>query len=489
MVKKRKSLNIFLAASECAPFAKTGGLADVVGALPRELAKPGNEVSVIIPYYRMVRKNSPTVEKTGIRLSVPLGDQHVTGSVLKYVDKSGVNYFFIRNDKYYNRENLYGTSRGDYSDNAARFTFFSKAVISLINALKKPVDILHCHDWQTGLIPALMRYGGNSSPALKNTRTIFTIHNLAYQGQFWYYDFKMTGLPEEAFRPEGLEFYEKINLMKSGIVYSDAVTAVSKKYSREIQTKEFGCGLEGVLADRKDRLYGIVNGVDYSVWSPEKDKFIARNYSIKDLSGKRECRKDLLKVFGLNIPEEVPVIGAISRLADQKGFDLISEQIEKVLDNGTAFVLLGTGDRKYNRIFEKIGKKHPKCTGIKIAFNEKLAHKIEAGSDMFLMPSRYEPCGLNQMYSLRYGTIPIVRATGGLDDTITNYNPRTRTGNGFKFTAYKPQALLSTINHAIKLYADGDHWSQIMKNAMSEDFSWTSSAKKYIRLYKNILKT
>jgi len=487
MKDKSKSLNVMFAASECVPFAKTGGLADVVGSLPGELKRLGNEVSVCMPYYKHVKKSCPKAKDIGIELKVPLGERVVTGTVLRYDDKAGVRFYFIRNKEYYDRVQLYGTPEGDYKDNAERFVFFGKAILELINALKTPVDILHCHDWQTGIVPGLMRYGANGTSALQDTKTIFTVHNLAYQGLFPHEDLGLTGLPEETFTPEGLEFYGKISLIKSGMIYSDAITTVSKKYSKEIQSEEFGCGLEGVLANRSHNLYGILNGVDYDVWSPEKDKFIAKKFSVDDPSGKKECRRDLLNEFGLKIPAKVPIIGVISRLADQKGFDLIAEDIEKVLDMGVAFVLLGTGNVKYHEIFEKIAKNHPKRTGIRIAFNEKLAHKIEAGSDMFLMPSRYEPCGLNQMYSLKYGTIPIVRATGGLDDTIKSYNRRSRKGNGFKFTAYKHKALLSTIRHAVELYADKDHWRQIVKNAMSEDFSWAASAKEYFKLYKSIL--
>ena len=487
MTNKSKSLKVMFAASECVPFAKTGGLADVVGSLPGELKRLGNEVSVCMPYYEHGKKSCPKAKDIGIELRVPLGERVVTGTVLRYDDKTGVRFYFIQNNEYYSREQLYGTPEGDYKDNAERFIFFGKAVIELINALKTPVDILHCHDWQTGLVPGLMRYGANGTSALQDTKTIFTIHNLAYQGLFPHEDLGLTGLPGETFTPEGLEFYGKISLIKSGMIYSDAITTVSKKYSKEIQSEEFGCGLEGVLANRSHNLYGILNGVDYDVWSPEKDKFIAKKFSADDPSGKEECRRDLLNEFGLKIPAKVPIIGVISRLADQKGFDLIAEDIEKVLDMGVAFVLLGTGDVKYHEIFEKIAKNHPKQTGIRIAFDEKVAHKIEAGSDMFLMPSRYEPCGLNQMYSLKYGTIPIVRATGGLDDTIKSYSKRSRKGNGFKFTAYKPKALLSTIRHAVELYADKDHWRQIVKNAMSEDFSWSASAKEYFKLYKSIL--
>ena len=483
----KSGMNVFFAASECAPYAKTGGLADVVGSLPRELACLGNQVSVIIPLFRTVKKYCSDLKETGIRLEIALGDVHLNATVCKHTE-SGVDYYFIRNDKFYDREFLYGTPEKDYEDNAARFIFFSKAVLFLISRLGKPADIIHCHDWQTGILPALMRYGWNTLPNLQKAKTIFTIHNLGYQGKFWYYDLKMTGLPDACFTPEGLEYYGDINMIKSGIVYSDIITTVSRKYAEEIQTTEFGCGLEGVLAKRKNKLYGILNGVDYDVWSPEKDKFIVRNYSIKVISGKKECRKDLLKTFQLNASDKTPVIGAISRLAEQKGFDLIAKIMKRMLKLGTVFVLLGAGDKKYNELFEKIGKENPKNTGIKIAFSEELAHKIEAGSDIFLMPSRYEPCGLNQMYSLKYGTIPVVRATGGLDDTIKNYSPKTGRGNGFKFKASSAEALLKTVKKAVDLFKDSFNWNRLIKNAMSEDYSWSASAKKYIQLYKTALK-
>ena len=296
----KSGMNVFFAASECAPFAKTGGLADVVGSLPREIAALGNQVSVIIPLFRTVKKYCSDIKETGIKLEVALGDVHLNATVCKHTE-SEVDYYFIRNDKFYDREFLYGTPEKDYEDNAARFIFFSKAVLFLISRLGKPADIIHCHDWQTGIVPALMRFGWNTLPNLQKAKTVFTIHNLGYQGKFWYYDLKMTGLPDACFTPEGLEYYGDINMMKSGIVYSDIITTVSRKYAEEIQTKEFGCGLEGVLAKRKNELYGILNGVDYNVWSPEKDKFIVRNYSIKDISGKKECRKDLLKTLKLDL--------------------------------------------------------------------------------------------------------------------------------------------------------------------------------------------
>ena len=344
-------------------------------------------------------------------------------------------------------------------------------------------DIIHCNDWQTGLVPVLLKVKERNNPFFENTSTVFTIHNLAYQGIFWHLDMPLTNLPWNTFTPEGIEFYGSINLMKAGIVYSDVVNTVSKRYSKEIQTEELGHGLEGVLQGRSQDLYGILNGVDYKQWNPESDSYIKCKFSQTDLQGKKICREDLLAEFGLKNKPSAPVIGIISRLADQKGFDLLTEQIDNILKQDVLLVLLGTGDEKYHTMFEKIAQKYPKKAGIKITFDNKLAHKIEAGSDFFLMPSRYEPCGLNQMYSLKYGTIPIVRATGGLDDTITNFSVKTGKGNGFKFKAYTGKALFTKIKEAITVFKSKKDWKKLVSNSFESDFSWQNSAREYEKLY------
>lgn len=476
-------MKVAFVVSECVPFAKTGGLADVAGALPSKLADMGHEVILVMPHYRKVKETAPDVQPTGKTVSVPIGDEIVAADLLE-TEQNGVRFYFIDNDRYYDRDQLYGTPEGDYHDNAARFMFFSKAALAALKALDFKPDIIHCHDWQSGLVPALVKEYRPKNGFFLNTRCVFTIHNLAYQGIFWHLDMPMTGLPWSYFTPDGFEYYGKINMIKSGIVYSDVVTTVSEKYAREIQTEEYGCGMEGVLSARNDRLFGVLNGVDYDVWSPEKDKFIAAPFSVDDTAGKIECKKDLLKEYGLPYNPKRPLISVISRLADQKGFDLIADDIDKIMKLDINFILLGTGEQKYHDLFTRIGKRFKKRAGIRIDFDNALAHKIEAGSDMFLMPSRYEPCGLNQIYSLRYGTVPIVRATGGLDDTIVDYDPETGRGNGFKFSDYTAEALIETIKRAVKLFADKKHWDQLVHNAMTCDFSWNESARKYVKLYE-----
>ncbi|MDP8218597.1 MAG: glycogen synthase GlgA [Candidatus Theseobacter exili] len=479
-------MKIAIGSSEVVPFAKTGGLADVAGALPKALEKLGHEVVVILPYYKMVKKGNHPIKKTGKKIYVQLCNRIVDAEVYSSKIGKNVKVYFIAKSSYYNRNELYRGAQGDYKDNAERFIFFSKAILSLLEEINFRPDIIHCNDWQTGLIPVLLKTIEKDNPFLRKAKTVFTIHNLAYQGLFWHYDMHMTNLPWDVFTQEGIEFYGKMNLLKAGIVYSDKVNTVSKKYAEEIQTTEYGCGLEGVLANRKKDLRGILNGVDYDEWSPEKDKFINSHFSSSKLSGKLACKKDLLKEYGLDISPEKPLIGVISRLADQKGFDILAPIMEKLMGLNLGFILLGTGEEKYHRLFSAIGKEYPKKAGIKISFDIGLSHRIEAGCDMFLMPSLFEPCGLNQIYSLKYGTIPIVRATGGLDDTIKQFDVSTAKGNGFKFTKYSPDTLLNTIQDALSVYNDKALWHKLVKNAMKCDFSWNQSAKEYEKLYKSV---
>lgn len=481
-----KPLRVLFASPEVAPLAKTGGLADVAGALPKALAGLGHDVRIIMPYFRQADDSGLEIIKTNQQVTVPIGDRAVSAGIC--VSHLGdVPVYLIDKPEYYDREYLYGTPEGDYPDNAERFMFFSKAVLAACKALDFQPDVVHCNDWQTGLVPALLRVVHRDDPFWSSVATVFTIHNLAYQGKFWYFDMPMTGLPDEVFTPEGIEFYGQINLMKAGIVYSDVINTVSKRYSEEIRDPEFGCGLEGILTARKDDLYGILNGVDYEVWSPETDPHIPANYSAAKLGGKRKCKRALLDEYGIAGRSNAPLIGMISRLAAQKGFDILYEAFDGMMKLGVSFVLLGTGDQKYHELFAALAEKYPKQVGVKLAFDNALAHRIEAGADMFLMPSRYEPCGLNQIYSLRYGTVPVVRATGGLDDTIVNFSPSRGTGTGFKFRDYKASALLSCVRRAVQTYADRESWKQLMRNAMQADFSWERSAKEYAKLYQKAL--
>ncbi len=480
-------MKILFASSEAVPFAKTGGLGDVSGALPRALAKLGAEVFLIMPKYRQVDEEKFSLSKTGQIVKVPLGEKTEVGEILTTELEPNCQVFFLQQDKYYDRDYLYTTPSGDYEDNAERFIFFSRAILEAALVLKINPEVIQCNDWQTGLTPVYRQTIYKGLAALNKAITAFTIHNIAYQGLFWHYDMPMTNLGWELFTPQALEFYGKINFLKGGLVFADALITVSRKYKEEIQTPEFGCGLEGVLRERQADLYGILNGVDYNEWSPEIDPFIKQKYSYSDLQGKRICKIDLQREYGLPPYEETPLLATISRLTDQKGCDLLAAILEDLAKMNLQFVILGTGDEKYHLLFRDLQAKYPQQIGVKIAFDEALAHKIEAGADIFVMPSRYEPCGLNQIYSLRYGTVPIVRGTGGLDDTIINFNPENGEGNGFKFYEYSPMALLETIKRALQFFKDKNLWHKLMRQGMTEDFSWERSAKEYLAVYEKTI--
>jgi starch synthase len=475
-------MRVVMAASEAVPYAKTGGLADVVGALPQALQRLGIEVSVVIPAYGSISAQRFAVQPTGWTLHVPVSDRTVAAGILESVTPAGVRVYLIQADPYFARAGLYGTPDGDFPDNAERFAFFSRAILALLSRLGAP-DVLHCHDWQTALAPVFLRTDGGRYAALDGTRTVLTVHNLGYQGLFWHLDWHLLNIDGRYFTPDYLEFFGKINYLKGGIVCADAITTVSPTYAREIQTPEFGHGLDGVLVARRHALTGILNGVDYGEWSPESDDHIAAHYSADDPGGKAACKADLQKTVGLPVEAKVPVIGIVSRLADQKGFDLLAAIAPQLLRRRVQVVVLGSGDARYQDLFQDLARRFKKRMSVAIAFNNGLAHKIEAGSDMFLMPSRYEPCGLNQIYSLRYGTIPIVRATGGLADTITDFDAASGAGNGFTFVDYTPAALLACIERALKAYRARTAWPGLMRNAMREDFSWDRSAEAYADLY------
>ncbi len=477
-------MRVVMAASECVPFAKTGGLADVVGALPGALQRLGLEVAVILPAYHSIPAGIPR-RRTPWRLEVPLSDQTVTATVLQAQMGENIPVYLIEADQYFARAGLYGTPDGDYLDNAERFAFFNRAIAALLQHLGN-VDVLHCHDWQTALTPLLLRADSDRYAALEGVRTVLTIHNIGYQGLFWHFDWHLLNIDWRYFTPEWLEFYGKINYLKGGIVCADAVTTVSPTYAQEIQTAELGYGLEGVLAQRRDALFGILNGVDYNEWSPDRDRHIAAAYSANDPSGKASCKADLQQTMGLPISPKIPLVGIISRLAAQKGFDLLSEVEERLLRKQLQMVVLGSGDAQYQELFTTLARRHKKRLAVRIAFDNALAHKIEAGSDFFLMPSRYEPCGLNQIYSLRYGTIPVVRATGGLQDTINDFDLNTETGTGFKFTDYTGAALLACVERGLHAYRNTKRWQLLMRNAMAADFSWARSAQAYAQLYKRL---
>lgn len=477
-------MNIVFAASECVPFSKTGGLADVVGALPKALAELGHNVSVYLPKYRQTKLADPKVLLRSV--TIPFDDQYRFCSVLDGGKQSGVQFYFIDYPPFFDRDALYGTSAGDYPDNAERFALYSRAVLEASKILGPP-DIFHCHDWQSALVPVLLRTSYVDDPVFRHTATVFTIHNIGYQGLFPPDTLPLLVLPWDLLTMDKMEFWGKVNFLKGALVFSDYITTVSRKYSQEIQTPEYGFGLEGVLRGRSNTVSGILNGVDYNEWSPEKDKFIARPYSPENLEGKRECKADLLKQFGIENPNlDLPVIGIVSRFAAQKGFDLIAEIANDLAGLPVIVTILGSGDKEYEDLFRNLNRQFPEKFALKVAYDNALAHRIEAGADMFLMPSRYEPCGLNQIYSLKYGTVPIVRATGGLDDTIEHWDPATGKGTGFKFTLYSGSSLLSTIHEALGAFKDQSSWKKLMTNGMNKDFSWTASAKEYVKIYERL---
>ncbi len=491
-----RSLNVLFLSSEVEPFAKTGGLADVSGALPQVIKQLGHEVRVMMPRYGIINERSGKLhEMSRLKdIPVPVGNRVFPASVKSSFLTSGndkVQVYFIDNQDLWGRQGIYvdpATTR-DYPDNDDRFIFFACSVFEVLQRLGWQPDIIHCNDWPTGLVPAYLKLANARSPFFKNTRSVFTIHNMAYQGMFPPSVFPKTNLPMEMLNENGVLSHGILNFLKSGLVFSDAITTVSRKYAEEIQSsEEYGCGLQDVVRKRTKDVTGILNGVDYSVWSPAVDRFISKNYDATTIPSKKENTKALLQRMGLAYDERVPVIGIISRLADQKGFDLIASILQAVMHMRVQMVVLGTGERRYHEMLTAAKAAFPGQLGIELSFNNELAHLIEAGSDMFLMPSRYEPCGLNQIYSLRYGTVPIVRATGGLDDTIQDVDEAPDGGTGFKFRDYQGGALLHAIQRAVTAFADRPKWERIMRNGMSKDYSWESSAQRYVDVYRGLVR-
>lgn len=477
-------LHIAMAASEATPFVKSGGLADVAGSLSTALARLGLSVSLIVPCYRSVLQGPFQIEDTGIRFTIPVSDRAETGSLLRATLGDAITVYLVQADRYFDREGLYGTADGDYPDNAERFIFFSRAVLEALKA--KPPDILHAHDWQAALSVAFLRADPARYQQLSSTKTVLSVHNAAYQGVFWHLDWHLLNLDHRFFTPRYLEFHGKINFLKSGLVFADAITTVSPGYAEEVKTPEQGCGLDGIFRERADSLTGILNGIDNDAWNPRSDPFIASTYDSHSLAEKKVCKTDLQRAFSLPEDPSVPVVGMVSRLASQKGFDLLEEALVELLRRHVQFVLLGSGDRHYQDLFTTIARAHPERVGVKIAFDEALAHRVVAGSDVLLIPSRYEPCGLAQMYALRYGTIPVVRATGGLRDTVHQFDRATGIGNGFVFGPYQAESLLEAMDQTLGVFDRQKDWTVVMKNAMAEDFSWDRSAPAYVRLYRQL---
>ena len=487
-----RRLRILFMASEVEPFAKTGGLADVAGALPRAVASLGHDVRILMPKYRGLEAHAE-LQLVVPQLRVPIGDREVDGALLETRAPSGVPVYLLAQDHYFDRDGLYGTADGDYWDNCERFIFFCRAGLEAAAQLSGPdgepwrPQIVHANDWETGLVPVYLRTLYRDHPLLGGAATLFTIHNLAYQGVFWHYDMPMTGLGWDLFTPAALEFYGKLNFLKGGLVFADLLTTVSRTYAREIRSAAFGGGLEGVLEERSHDLHGVVNGIDYEVWNPAKDPAIAQAYRAEEPEGKAACREALRTELGLErVPG--PVLGMVTRLVEQKGADLVLETLPGLLAQGCQLVLLGSGDAAMEAAFVEAARQHPRQLAVRIGYDNDLARRIYAGADGFLMPSRYEPCGLGQLIAMRYGTIPLVRRTGGLADTVKEFDPARRSGTGFTFDTFTPEGLTDTLRRAASAYRQPALWKALVRNTMTEDFSWEASAREYVTLYAKALR-
>ncbi len=468
-------MKVAFCSSEVFPFAKTGGLADVCGALPLALENLGVQVVIFMPMYKNINIGEQVPAK-------------INDSLSRLVIGEGVEVFFIENSDFFYRDNLYGDTNGDYSDNLERFQFYCRQVFKNIEELNLDIDIIHCHDWQASLIPVYLKEKYADKQNYSKIKSVLTIHNLAFQGIFPKEKFPVLGLDAELFNTSAFEFFGQINLLKAGIIYCDKVTTVSENYAKQIQTKEFGCGLEDVLRSKTNGVVGILNGVDYKIWNPESDKFIYSNYSSVDYLWKKAENKSILQQkFNLKEDDDIPLFGFVGRLCQQKGLDLISEIIKEPKLPDIQIIIQGIGEERYHNLLTDLAQQYPDKLAICFEFDEKTAHQIYAGADMFLMPSEFEPCGLSQMISLRYGTIPIVFHTGGLADTIIDYNENNYNGNGFVFKDYNKEAFADAIRRAIEFFKDTEHRAKLIGNAFGADFSWDKSAYDYYRLYKECM--
>lgn len=486
-------MRILMTASEAVPFAKTGGLADVATALSRALEIAGHDVTLVLPHYPQMlpqgARHRLHIESLDMDFTIPVGSRKSQGSFLRaQLPNSEIQVILVEQPDYFDRPSPYVYENIPYEDNCERFVFFSRAVLE---AMRKfgPFDVVHANDWQTGLVPALIDIEARKqNPDWQQVGTVFTIHNLAFQGRFWHWDMVLTGLDWKYFNWKQMEFFGDLNLLKTGVVFADMVTTVSPTYAREIQTPELGWGLDPALAGRGSSLVGILNGVDTSLWHPGIDRFIKVNYNACDVHEKKPiCKADLQEVVGLPQRPDVPLIAMISRMSQQKGFDLLERANSRLFENDAQFVFLGTGERQYERFVKELGQRYPDRVASLIRFDEELAHKIEAGADIFLMPSHFEPCGLNQMYSMLYGTVPVVHAVGGLADSVVPVNPETlheKTATGFSFQRYRVEDLLHTFNEALDTYRNAEQWRQIQQSCMNQDLSWNNSARHYLKVYE-----
>lgn len=471
-------MKVLIATPEAIPFVKTGGLADVTGSLVRELIEMGVDARLVMPLYREV-KNKLHLNDTGHRVTVPVGNKKYVSRIFSYNE----SVFFLECDEFFDRDELYGTSYGDYADNAYRFIFFSMAVLESCKVTGFVPDILHCNDWQTGLIPLYVKTVYRKP--FRRTATLMTVHNIGYQGIFPASAMPLTGLGPELFTPEWIEYYGQVNFLKAGIVAADGVNTVSMNYAGEIMTEQYGFGLEGVLKNRARSVTGIINGIDYSIWDPAVDGSIPANYDAANISGKKKCKGYLAKGWSFK-DKKAPLACMIGRLSSQKGIDIFLDAADRVFSLGINIVVLGKGEEALHKRLKKVAKRYPENFSLHITYDEALAHRIYAGSDMFLMPSKYEPCGLTQMIAMRYGAVPVARATGGIADTVEDYDHLRGKGTGFLFADYSAPALEECLKRAVCVYTDRTRWEGLVKSCMEADFSWTSSAKKYKALYRTL---
>jgi starch synthase len=477
-------MRILMVTPEANPFAASGGLAEVIPALAGALVRLGHEVKVVLPLYRQVRESGQALSFTGHTLSIPLSWKNLAAEIYKAEMEAGLEFYFIGQDALYNREGLYGTAYGGFEDNAERFIFFSRAVVEMIETLGLELDVCHCHEWQTGLVPVYLRTLYHEKPRFNRLPVVYTVHNVGYQGLFSSYDLPLTGLGWELLSPKALEFYGKINFMKGGLVFADLLSTVSEKYRQEILSPEYGFGLEGLFQERAHELYGILEGVDYRRWDPARDPYLPAAYDWKNLRGKKACKAALMDHFGLDLPSAFPLLGMTTRFFERKGIDLVENILDELMQMDVGFVLQGTGEERHQYLLQEISLKYPGRMGLTIGYSDELAHQLIAGADIFLMPSRYEPCGLDQLYCLRYGTVPVVRATGGLDETIQEYDLETGEGTGFKFSGYTPAEFLGAVQRALNLYQDQPAWQALLRKNMTLDYSWDTVVPKYLELYR-----
>jgi starch synthase len=476
-------MRVLMIASEVAPWAKTGGLADVLGALPAALERLGHHVTVVLPRYRSVVLPPAETRPLSVRLGAQVHDvvAHVAAVSAQH------RVVFVDAPRFFDRDGFYTSGGVDYPDNALRFALLCAAALDFVHGDGEAIDVVHAHDWQAGLTPAMIRTMPSRWPGLVGAGLVFTIHNLAYQGTFSRDVVPALGLPWEVFRIDTGEFWGQFGYLKTGITYSDIVTTVSPTYANETRTRESGVGLDGVLRALGDRYLGILNGIDTALWDPARDPLLPAHFTADDLSGKRACKRALLERTGLPVGDDMlerPLIGLVSRLVEQKGLDLIEAAAEELLELDASWVFVGSGDPRHERALREMAVRHPTRVAAHIGFDDGLAHLVEAGADIFLMPSKFEPCGLNQMYSLRYGTVPIVHAVGGLDDTVQPYTSRAQGATGFKFEEPTPAALVRTVRQALRLFQSPDAWTRLMRNGMAADHSWQTSAREYVRVYR-----